>query len=93
MKVKGSVGYYEEAHMAVATNDQDERLQQEINAENFWKHFQLVYVVGNPLALICSGLSTIWQISLQEMPNSNTQKIFNYYRFGVNVKVPILHCR
>ena len=32
-------------------------------------------------------VSTIWQISLQEMPNSNTQKIFNYHRFGVNVKV------
>ena len=26
VKVKGSVGYYEEAHMAVATNDHDERL-------------------------------------------------------------------
>ena len=32
-----------------ATNDQDERLQQEINAENFWKHFQLVLVVGGML--------------------------------------------
>ena len=40
--------------MATATNDQDERLQQEINAENFWKHFQLVLVVGNALALIYS---------------------------------------
>ena len=40
--------------MATATNDQDERLQQEINAENFWKHFQLVLVVGNALALISS---------------------------------------
>ena len=79
--------------MATATNDQDERLQQEINAENFWKHFQLVLVVGNALALIYSWCpSTICQISPQEMSNSNTQKISNYYRFGVNVKVLMLPC-